>query len=201
MFQKRRAMRMSWKLPHGLLQGYFDYDQALRVSKALKKPVFVDFTGHGYTNCREMENRVWSDQGVLGRLRENFVLVVSYVDDKVVEMPKEEWYTSKKRARGKTVWGKRTRIYKLLNSAPPQPYYVILDSDGKLLVSPKAYDLNVENFKKFLMPVRQPISGNEVTRLRIGLHRVIPRKHRELHRGKHQSSTLQLCALYVRKIL
>ncbi|MCK9412867.1 MAG: thioredoxin family protein [Prolixibacteraceae bacterium] len=137
------------KLPHGL-SGYFDYDQALRVSKALKKPVFVDFTGHGCTNCREMENRVWSDQGVLSRLRENFVLVALYVDDKVIEMPKEEWYTSKSGREVKLLGKKNADLQTSQFGTNSQPYYVILDSDGKLLVSPKAYDLNVENFKKFL---------------------------------------------------
>ncbi len=137
------------KLPHGL-SGYFDYDQALRVSKALKKPVFVDFTGHGCTNCREMENRVWSDQGVLSRLRENFVLVALYVDDKVIEMPKEEWYTSKTGREVKLLGKKNADLQTSQFGTNSQPYYVILDSDGKLLVSPKAYDLNVENFKKFL---------------------------------------------------
>jgi len=137
------------KLPHGL-SGYFDYDQALRVSKALKKPVFVDFTGHGCTNCREMENRVWSDQGVLSRLRENFVIVALYVDDKVIEMPKEEWYTSKNGREVKLLGKKNADLQTSQFGTNSQPYYVILDSDGKLLVSPKAYDLNVENFKKFL---------------------------------------------------
>jgi thiol:disulfide interchange protein DsbD len=137
------------KLPHGL-SGYFDYDQALRVSKALKKPVFVDFTGHGCTNCREMENRVWSDQGVLSRLRENFVLVALYVDDKVIEMPKEEWYTGKNGREVKLLGKKNADLQTSQFGTNSQPYYVILDSDGKLLVSPKAYDLNVENFKKFL---------------------------------------------------
>lgn len=137
------------KLPHGL-SGYFDYNQALRVSKALKKPVFVDFTGHGCTNCREMENRVWSDKGVLSRLRENFVLVALYVDDKVIEMPKEEWYTSKTGRVVKLLGKKNADLQTSQFGTNSQPYYVILDSDGKLLVSPKAYDLNVENFKKFL---------------------------------------------------
>lgn len=137
------------KLPHGL-SGYFDYDQALRVSKALKKPVFVDFTGHGCTNCREMENRVWSDKGVLSRLRENFVLVALYVDDKVIEMPKEEWYTGKNGREVKLLGKKNADLQTSQFGTNSQPYYVILDSGGKLLVSPKAYDLNVENFKKFL---------------------------------------------------
>ncbi len=137
------------KLPHGL-QGYFDFDQALKVSKDLKKPLFVDFTGHGCTNCREMENRVWSDPGVLKRLQENFVLVALYVDDKVIEMPQNEWYTNKSGKQVKLLGKKNSEIQTEKFNTNSQPYYVILDSNGNLLVSPKAYDLDIEAFKKFL---------------------------------------------------
>jgi thiol:disulfide interchange protein len=137
------------KLPHGL-QGYFDYDQALKVSKELKKPIFVDFTGHGCTNCREMENRVWSDPEVLKRLRENFVLVALYVDDKVIEMPKEEWYTNKDGREVKLLGKKNSEIQTSKFGTNSQPYYVILNGESTLLVSPRAYDLNIEAFKQFL---------------------------------------------------
>jgi thiol:disulfide interchange protein DsbD len=137
------------KLPHGL-HGYFDYDQALKVSKELKKPIFVDFTGHGCTNCREMENRVWSDPEVLKRLRENFVLLALYVDDKVIEMPQNEWYTNKSGKQVKLLGKKNAEIQTEKFNTNSQPYYVILDSEGNLLVSPRAYDLNIEAFKKFL---------------------------------------------------
>ncbi len=137
------------KLPHGL-QGYFDFDQALKVSKELKKPLFVDFTGHGCTNCREMENRVWSDPEVLKRLREKFVLVALYVDDKMIEMPQNEWYTNKSGKQVKLLGKKNTEIQTEKFNTNSQPYYVILDSDGNLLVSPRAYDLNIESFKQFL---------------------------------------------------
>lgn len=137
------------KLPHGL-QGYFDFEQALKVSKELKKPLFVDFTGHGCTNCREMENRVWSDPEVLRRLRENFVLVALYVDDKVIEMPQNEWYTNKSGKQVKLLGKKNAEIQTEKFNTNSQPYYVILDSNGNLLVSPRAYDLNIEAFKTFL---------------------------------------------------
>lgn len=137
------------KLPHGL-QGYFDFDQALKVSKELKKPIFVDFTGHGCTNCREMENRVWSDHEVLKRLRENFVIVALYVDDKVIEMPQNEWYTNKSGKQVKLLGKKNAEIQTEKFNTNSQPYYVILDSDGNLLVSPRAYDLDIDAFKKFL---------------------------------------------------
>ncbi len=137
------------KLPHGL-QGYFDYDQALKVSKELNKPIFVDFTGHGCTNCREMENRVWSDPEVLKRLRENFVIVALYVDDKVIEMPKEEWYTNKDGREVKLLGKKNSEIQTSKFGTNSQPYYVILNGEGTLLVSPRAYDLNIDAFNQFL---------------------------------------------------
>jgi len=137
------------KLPHGL-QGYFDYDQALKVSKELNKPVFVDFTGHGCTNCREMENRVWSDPEVLKRLRNNFILVALYVDDKTIELPKKEWYTNANGREIKLLGRKNTEIQINRFKANAQPFYVMLDSDGNLLVPARAYDLNINAFVKFL---------------------------------------------------
>jgi len=137
------------KFPHGL-KGYFDYDEALKASRVLKKPVFVDFTGHGCTNCREMENRVWSDPQVLKRLRENFVLVALYVDDKVIELPKEEWYTNKDGYQVKLLGKKNTEIQIEKFGANAQPYYVILDGDGNSLVQPHVHDLDIPSYIKFL---------------------------------------------------
>lgn len=137
------------KLPLGL-KGYFDYDEALKASKALKKPVFVDFTGHGCTNCREMESRVWSDPQVLKRLRENFVLVALYVDDKKIEMPENEWYTNKNGREVKLLGRKNTEIQIEKFGTNAQPYYVILDGEGNSLVPAHAYDLNIETYIKFL---------------------------------------------------
>jgi thiol:disulfide interchange protein DsbD len=137
------------KLPHGL-KGYFDYNEALKASKVLKKPVFVDFTGHGCTNCREMENRVWSDPEVLKRLRENFVVVALYVDDKVIEMPKKEWYINNSGREVKLLGKKNTEIQIEKFGANAQPFYVILDGDGNSLVPPHAYDLDIASYIKFL---------------------------------------------------
>lgn len=144
-----KYLNTALKLPHGL-KGYFDYDEALKASKVLNKPVFVDFTGHGCTNCREMENRVWSDAQVLKRLRENFVLVALYVDDKVIEMPKEEWYTNKAGREVKLLGKKNSEIQIEKFGANAQPFYVILDGDGNSLVTPHAYDLDIAAYIKFL---------------------------------------------------
>ncbi len=136
-------------LPHGL-EGYFDYDQALACAKSQGKPLFIDFTGHGCVNCREMEQRVWSDPSILRRLKENFVIAALYVDDKK-QLPESEWYTSTYDDKVKKTIGKQNadfQINRFNNNA--QPFYVILDGNGDLLAGPKAYDLNVSNFASFL---------------------------------------------------
>ena len=136
-------------LPRGL-QGFFDYKQALAYSKKINKPVFIDFTGHGCSNCREMEARVWSDPAVKSRLQNDFVIVALYVDDKT-ELPETEWYTSTYDQKVKKTIGAQNvdlQITKYNNNA--QPHYCLVNSDGKLLVAPKNYDRSVANFVAFL---------------------------------------------------
>lgn len=136
-------------MPRGL-QGFFDYKQALAYAKKANKPVFIDFTGHGCVNCREMEARVWSDPAVLTRLQNDYVMLALYVDDKT-ELPEADWYTSTYDGKVKKTIGAQNadlQITKYNNNA--QPHYCLVDSDGKLLVSPKNYDRSVDNFVAFL---------------------------------------------------
>ena len=84
--------RYGLKIAHNL-PGYFTLEEGLAAAKASGKPVFVDVTGHGCTNCREMEARVWSDPDVLQRLRDNFEIVALYTDDKQ-KLPESEWFTT-----------------------------------------------------------------------------------------------------------
>ncbi|MDQ4140084.1 MAG: thioredoxin family protein, partial [Bacteroidota bacterium] len=136
-------------LPHGI-QGYFDLEQAKRCAAQQNKPIFIDFTGHGCVNCREMEANVWSDPEVLRRLKNDFVVVALYVDDKT-ELPKSEWYTSTYDQKQKTTIGKKYADFQITafqNNA--QPFYVLLGKDGKPLVKPTAYNLNVADFVNFL---------------------------------------------------
>ncbi|HYG03123.1 MAG TPA: thioredoxin family protein [Chryseosolibacter sp.] len=136
-------------LPHGL-KGYFDYDQALACARQQNKPLFIDFTGHGCVNCREMEARVWSDPEVLARLQNDFVVVALYVDDKT-QLPASAWYTSTYDQKVKKTIGKQNadlQIRNLNNNA--QPFYVLVGKDERVLAWPKAYDTSVENFVEFL---------------------------------------------------
>ena len=136
-------------LPHGL-NGYFDYKQALACARQQHKPLFIDFTGHGCTNCREMEAVVWSDPQVLQRLKNDFVVVALYVDDKT-ELPESEWYSSSYDNKVKKTIGKQNadlQIDKLKNNA--QPFYVLVGEDERVLVSPYSFDRSPEKFVKFL---------------------------------------------------
>jgi len=136
-------------LPHEL-DGFFDYKDALAYAKKVNKPVFIDFTGHGCVNCREMEARVWPDPEVLKRLENDFVIVALYVDDKT-ELPESEWYTSKYDNKVKKTIGAQNgdlQIVKYNNNA--QPHYCIVDHEGNLLVPPKNYDLNPASFASYL---------------------------------------------------
>ncbi len=136
-------------LPQGL-SGYFDYEQGLACAKQLNKPVFIDFTGHGCVNCREMEARVWSDPNVLKMLKDEFVIIALYVDDKT-QLPESEWITSTYDGKVKKTIGKKYADFQISRfNVNAQPYYVLLDTNGELLVTPKAYDLDVNNFVAFL---------------------------------------------------
>ncbi|NJN25364.1 MAG: DUF255 domain-containing protein [Cyclobacteriaceae bacterium] len=135
--------------PHGI-RGYFDYEQALACAKEQNKPLFIDFTGHGCVNCREMEARVWSDDEVLKRLKNDFVVLALYVDDKT-ELPEAEWYTSGYDQKVKKTIGKQNadlQIRQYNNNA--QPFYVIVDPNEQVLAEPQSYDLSVTNFVSFL---------------------------------------------------
>lgn len=138
-----------FKLPRGL-QGFFDYKEALAYSKTVNKPVFIDFTGHGCVNCREMEQRVWSDPKIMSRLQNDYVLVALYVDDKT-ELPEADWYTSGYDQKVKKSIGAQNadlQITKYGNNA--QPHYCLVDATGKLLVAPTNYKLDVDAFAAFM---------------------------------------------------
>lgn len=136
-------------LPHGL-EGYFDYEQGMTCAKKLNKPVLLDFKGHACANCKEMENKVWSDPKVLKRLQDDYLIIALYVDDRT-KLPEDEWVTSAYDGKVKKTLGKKYADFQITKySINSQPYYVLIDTNGETLVEPKGYDLNIDNFIKFL---------------------------------------------------
>lgn len=136
-------------LPHGL-KGYFDYNQALKCASEKNKPLFIDFVGHTCANCKEMEAKVWSDPRVLERLRRDYIIVALYVDDRT-ELPENEWVTSKRDGKVKKTIGKKNADFQASRfNMNGQPYYALFDNNEQSLVEPRGYNLDIEEFIKFL---------------------------------------------------
>ncbi len=135
-------------LPHGM-DGYFDIDEAKAAARAQNKPIFVDVTGHGCVNCREMEAKVLSDRRVLSTLGEDFVICALYADDKKT-LDKRDWVTTESGKVLKTL-GKVNSHYALKTwGVNSQPCYIIISPDGQLLAGPRGYDLDVQAYLDFL---------------------------------------------------
>ncbi len=135
-------------LPHGL-QGYFDLAEAEEAARREGKPLFVDITGHGCVNCREMEARVWSDERVLKLLREKYVIVALYTDDKM-PVPESEWITTEGGDTFKTLGRINSYIARTRFGVNAQPNYVLITADGEQLAPTRGYDLSVDGFVEFL---------------------------------------------------
>ena len=135
-------------LPHGLT-GYDNLEDGIAAAAAQGKKVFVDITGHGCVNCREMEARVWSDPRVLERLRRDFVIVSLYVDDKT-PLPEDKWVTTPEGKVLKDVGRVNSHMVLDRFGVNAQPNYFILDSDGNTLKGPRGYNLSTDGFVEFL---------------------------------------------------
>lgn len=136
------------EMPHGLV-GYDNIEDALAEASATGKRVFVDITGFGCVNCREMEARVWSDPEVLRILRDEYVMVALYNDDKT-RLPESRWITTEEGKVLKDVGRVNSYIARTRFGVNAQPNYALLDAAGNLLVPVRGYDLSIEGFIEFL---------------------------------------------------
>lgn len=137
------------ELPHGLT-GYFDYKQALEESKKQGKPIFIDFTGHACVNCRKMEEYVWAKPEVLKRLKQDFIIVSLYADERFT-LPESEWYTSPRDGKIKKTIGEQNQDLQISKyNFSAQPQYVIIDADEKSLSGPTFFDTDETRFLEFL---------------------------------------------------
>ena len=135
-------------LPHGL-HGYNSLEDGIAAAAESGKKVFVDITGHGCVNCREMEARVWSAPEVLKRLQEDYVIVSLYVDDKA-KLPEDKWVTTPDGKVLKDVGRVNSNMVLNRFGVNSQPNYFILDGEGKILAGPRGYNLDIDGFVKFL---------------------------------------------------
>ena len=132
------------------LDAYFDYEEGMARARQENKPVIIDFTGHACVNCRKMEASVWPDAQVLQRLREEYVLIQLYVDDKT-ELPEAEQTVSKASGKKiKTIGNKWSDFQASRFNANSQPFYVLLDHNGQLLAQPIGAEYDVSKYLNYL---------------------------------------------------
>ncbi len=134
--------------PHDLTC-FKDYEEGMRYAKLQGKPVMLDFTGWSCVNCRKMEDNVWSDTKVMKRLSEDYVIISLYVDDKT-ELPEKEQYVSASGKKIRTTGNKWSDMQRAQYETNSQPYYVLLDYNGKILAQPRGYTPDVDTYVKFL---------------------------------------------------
>jgi len=136
-------------LPYGL-NGYFNYEQGLECARTLNKPILLDFKGHACSNCKEMEAKVWSDPQVLKRLREDYLIIALYVDDRT-KLPESEWVISEFDGKVKKTMGKKYADFQISRyNINTQPYYVLIDYNEQLLTTPRSHDLDINEYIDFL---------------------------------------------------
>ena len=135
-------------MPHGIT-GYFEWNEALAAARAAGKPLFVDVTGHGCVNCREMEQKVLSDERVQQILRDDYIVVALYTDDKA-RAAGEDWVTTEGGTTLKEIGRINSYIARTRFNVNAQPNYIVADAAGAALLPPRGYDLSVEGFVDFL---------------------------------------------------
>lgn len=132
------------------LNAFFDYDEGMAYARKMKKPVMIDFTGHACVNCRKMEASVWTNKDVLQRLRDEYVLIQLYVDDKT-ELAAAEQTVSKTTGRKiRTIGNKWSDLQASRYNANSQPFYVLLDNEEKTMVTPIGANYDVAEYLKYL---------------------------------------------------
>ncbi len=135
-------------LPHGL-NGYFDYDQGMACAKEQDKPAFIVFKGHSCSKCKEMEAKIWADSKVLSLLKEEYVVIALYTDEKK-KLPEEEWVTSERDGKRKKSIGKIFGDMQMTSfNTNTIPFHAILHPDGTKIAT-LDYTSSKEEFLNFL---------------------------------------------------
>ncbi len=139
-------------MPHGL-QGFYDFDEAIAAARKTGKPLFLDFTGLGCVNCREVEERVWCESRILESMREDFVLLALFGDSRQ-KVAEEDWVTTESGKVLKTIGEINSNLVFERYNIAAQPNYLILDGEGNVLAA-HTYDLEIDNFIAFLEEGKQ----------------------------------------------
>lgn len=126
--------------PQGIM-AFHDYEEGIAFAKSVNKPVMLDFTGKACVNCRKMEQGVWSDYQIKSILKNDVVLISLYVDDrkKLAEEDQYETTLAGKKKKVRTIGDKWMVLQANTYKTNSQPYYVLLDSNGKSLLENANY--------------------------------------------------------------
>jgi len=136
--------------PYGF-NSFFDLDEGMAYAKRVNKPVLIDFTGHACVNCRKMEDKVWVDPEVGRLIKEEFVLIQLYVDERGVKMPEEKVHYSKILRNKTTDLGRWNSDFQATQyQSNSQPFYVMAGQDLKPLVTPKGAIFDTDAYIAFL---------------------------------------------------
>ena len=127
-----------------------DYDAGMAYAASVGKPVLIDFTGHGCVNCRKMELAVWRDPSVSRLIREKYVLISLYVDDKTRLSEPLVVRENGQNVTLRTIGDKWSYLQRVKFGANAQPFYVLLDNEGKPLQGAYSYDEDVQKYVDFL---------------------------------------------------
>ncbi len=149
--------------PHGL-NCFHEFDEAVAYAQKVNKPLFVDFTGYGCVNCRKMEENIWVKPEIINALRNDYVVVSLYVDDKQRLFPddKQKFLVDKHTQEKLRTVGAKWSSFQVNNfGISSQPYYVLMSNDGKTLLNrPVAYMPDVATYKAFLDCGKQAFEMN-----------------------------------------
>ncbi|MDR2009767.1 MAG: thioredoxin family protein [Bacteroidales bacterium] len=133
------------------VQGYFDWNQGLECAKSQDKPMLLYFTGHSCSNCKVMQAGIWSDKTVQDYLNNKVVVTALYVDEKTIEVPENDRFTSLNDGKLKKRLGEINADIQIVNfKNNTQPFYVLISPDGKVLTEPMIYNTDPQKFIGFL---------------------------------------------------
>ena len=136
--------------PHGF-NAFFDLDEGLAYAKKVNKPVLIDFTGHACVNCRKMEDKVWIDPAVGHLIRDEYVLIQLYVDERSVKMPADKVHYSavlRKKTEDLGWWNGDFQATKYNSNS--QPFYVLAGHDLDPLVKPQGAIFDSKEYAAYL---------------------------------------------------
>lgn len=139
-----------------------DYDLALKMAKEQNKPLFIDFTGYACTNCRKMEENIWTDPEVYKFMKDNFIIVSLYVDDKE-KLPVEKRFIAKTKFGDKEIVtiGDKLSTFQTENfSKTSQPLYAVLNGNQKLMTYPVGYTDDAKKYLEWLQCSKRTYNEN-----------------------------------------